>query len=224
MAVIFHNEASVGQKDSYDFFVNYAKVGAEFVLTGSLSTLQSASGKVSGVTLSYSYEVEVEPETPVEPEEPKVEVITETGKLTYANGWDWSDSVCYQNQIFVYASSSSSDTPASIHGMGTGFLGWQNGIVLEYNSTSGKWEVVISDFEADGVNAAESAKLGSNRMAVIFHNEASVGQKDSYEFFKNYAKVGAEFTLTGSLSTLQSASGKISGVSLSYSYEVEVEP
>ena len=239
IAVIFHNQASVGQADSYEFFTTYAKVGAEFTLTGSLSTLQSASGSISGVSLSLATANEdtttpeedtTTPEedttvpeedttTPSEPEEdtttPEV-TTTASGSLTYANGWDWSDDYCYQNQIFVYASSSSTATPASIHGNGTGFLGWQNGIVLEYNSTSGTWEVVISDFVADGTNAAESATLGSNRMAVIFHNQASVGQADSYEFFTTYATLGAEFTLTGDISTLQSASGSISGVSLSY--------
>ena len=195
-AVIFHDEAVVGQEDSVNFFKTYATVGAEFGLNCGVSTLQSASGAISGVTLSYpAY-----------------------GNLTYANGWDWSDSLCYQNQIFVFASTSSSATPITILGQYEGFLQWQNGIVFEYNEENGAWKVIVADFEADGVNEAESTTLGSNRFAVIFHDEAVVGQEDSVNFFKTYATVGAEFGLNCGVSTLQSASGAISGVTLSYPY------
>ena len=218
-AVIFHDEAVVGQKDSYNYLINNAVLDAEFVLNGSISGLQSASGKISGYSLTLA--VTEEEETPAIPEP---ETITVSGKLTYANGWNWSDSLCYQKQIFVYASTSSSATPATIHGQGVGFLQWQNGIVFEYNEENGTWKVIVADFEADGVNEAESTKLGSNRFAVIFHDEAVVGQEESFNFFKTYAAVDAEFALNCGVSTLQSASGAISDVTLSYTYVVEKTP
>ncbi len=158
--------------------------------------------------------------TPSEPEDdtttpsdPEYDNLT-TGNLTYVNGFDWSE-LSYQNNIYAFASTDASATPAEIIGQEVGFLSWWNGIVLEYNETNDTWEVVDVDFKVDGVNTAETATLGENRLVVIFHDEAAIGQTDSYNFFKYHTAVGEEFTLTGDITVLQAIYGKLSNVSLS---------
>ncbi|MBR3811311.1 MAG: CHAP domain-containing protein [Agathobacter sp.] len=146
-----------------------------------------------------------EPDVPVEPEEP-----IETGALTYANVYDWTNTT---SQIYAFASSDETATPATLHGQGVGFMGWWNAIVLEYNSTNATW-VVTQVCTADGTNEAESVTLGANKLVVIFHADAAASQPESYNFFMEHAVVGKELYLSKSISALQSASGSLSNVTL----------
>ena len=146
-----------------------------------------------------------EPDVPVEPEEP-----IETGALTYANAYDWTNTT---SQIYAFASSDETATPATLHGQGVGFMGWWNAIVLEYNSTNATW-VVTQVCTADGTNEAESVTLGANKLVVIFHADAAASQPESYNFFMEHAVVGKELYLSKSISALQSASGSLSNVTL----------
>lgn len=52
----------------------------------------------------------------------------------------------------------------------------------------------------------------------MFHNGVAENQADSYNIFKEYVGVGAEFTLNTDIATLQAASGSLSDVTLSYTY------
>ena len=321
--VIFHDTAATAQPEDYNFFTQYAVVGAEFEMTTSLSALQSASGALSGVTLS-SVPAEETPDDPgyvvltdvvryqtrgdkdvrfiayvdelekyvsvafvltidgrvsqplvcttayegllangvtkttqdiykrdgyfvtytildylsvyggkevtvtvtytlttgetftdartmivgeAEVETPDEPVVIESASLTYANGYTWDDSTAYLNNIYVYASSDSSDTVEGINGQT--LFGWAYGMVLEYNSTNGTWVVTSVDLTAGDGNTTESETLGANKMVVIFY-EGATGS----DFFKKYAVVGTELYLNGTLSRIQSTTGTLSGVSL----------
>ena len=225
--ISFHDTAATSHADSYNFFKQYAVVGAEFVLNGSYSTIQN-TGALSGV---YFTVAPPNGQTPIEPDDSgntggsgdSGSTDTPSGgndgdedsaMLTYANAYAWTDSDPLANHIYVYASATSTATAASINGQT--FLGALYGIVLEYNSTSEKWKVVTTDFDpTDGVNAAESATLGSNRIAIIFHSNAQNGVPNSYSFLMNNATVGAEFYINKSITSLQGASGAIANTIIS---------
>ena len=97
------------------------------------------------------------PVTPPETddEEEEIDDTLVYAPLTYANWWDWSDSLTHQNNILVFASANSAKTAAALCEQSVGFLGDLNGVVLEYNESKGTWVVTVSDFIDDGVNAAE---------------------------------------------------------------------
>jgi len=163
---------------------------------------------------------EEDPEDPVVPDEPIQEAVTVTGNLTYANGYDLSDSTFYLNNVLAFASSDSTATTLSVVGQNTNFFQWWYGIVFDYDSANGTWKVVATDWENDGTNTVEAETLGSNRFAVVFHVDAT---GENVDFLKKYAVEGAEFKLNTDITTLQSASGALSGVTLSHTYYVEVE-
>ena len=215
IAISFHDTAATSQAESYNFFKEHAVVGTEFILTGNLSSIQTTG------TLTDIYFTVAPPNgaTPIEPDDSGSSVGGNDGEegtamLTYANAYAWTDSDPLANHIYVYASSSATATAASINGQT--FLGSLYGIVLEYNSTSGKWTVVATDFDvSDGVNTAESATLGSNRIAIIFHRYAEDGVPNSYEFLVENAYVGTEFYINRSISILQGVSGAINNTIIS---------
>ena len=195
------------------YFVTYTIGRYLDVYAGVEVTINVTYTKVTGETVTDSRTVtigtkaeEEEPEEPVVPDEP---VVIESGSIGYANGYDWTN---MSDQIYVFASSDTTATPASIHGQGAGFMGWFTGIVLEYNSTNDTW-VVTDVCLPDGTNEAESETLGSNKMVIAFHSDAANGHADAYNFFTKYAVVGTELYLSGSVSKIQST-GSLSGVSL----------
>ena len=187
--------------------------GKEVTITVKYTTVEGDVSTTSRTVTIGSVEVELEP-------------VTVTGNLTYANLYDWSTDddgnyIGYQNQIFVYASSDETDTPYSINEQT--LFSWFYGFVFEYDETNEVWVITSADTTMDGTCDAETETLGDNKFVVLYHSGAATGQADAYSFFSTYAKVGAEFTLNTDLSTLQSASGALTDVTLSYTYYVEVE-
>lgn len=156
---------------------------------------------------------------------------TKSGNITYTNpiGYSVSD----VTQIYAFTSATATDTPAGLvnpEGDGSDFNYW-NSIVLEcINTTSNTWQVVSADLvQNDNVNKAGWSPIGTNRMVILFRDEAGetgATYKDSYDFFKEYAKVGAQFTLSNSsLETLQGYTNvygtSLTDVTLSVSVPVE---
>ena len=195
-------------------------------MTGSVSSLQSASGSVSGVSFSYSYEVEAEPETPVDPEpetpvDPEPETpVDPTGEgvanITSVNYYQWVDSNPQANHIYAYASNTSAQTPYSINGNNLLFS-WANGIVLQYNSTTGKYKVISADLDqTDGVNAAETQTLQNGILVLMFWDDIKTVHANTYNLLKNSAVVGAEFYLSTNLSYIQYGEGATGSVSNLY--------
>ena len=207
------------------YFVTYVINGYLDVYAGEEVTITVTYTTLDGEVTTDERTVtigtkEEEPDTPVVPDEPEVEAVTVTGNLTYANAYDWNTSDFHLNNVLVAASSDSTATALSVYGQSTNFFQWWYGIVFEYDSTNGTWKVVATDWENDATNTVEAQPLGSNRFTVVFHVDAT---GDNVDFLKKYAVVGAEFTLNTDISTLQSASGTLSNVSLSHTYYVEVE-
>ena len=190
-------------------FVTYTINKYLAVYAGKEVTITVTYTKMNGETFTDERTVTIgEAEVETEP-------LTVTADLTYANKYDWTNTT---GQIYVFASEDAAATPYSLHGQSSAFLGWWNGIVLEYNSANDTWQVTEVCW-SDGTNEAESATLGDGKLVVIFGNQAKVSQAKAYNFFKNYAKVGAEFKLNVDLATLQSASRELTGVTLSYTYD-----
>jgi hypothetical protein len=196
--VLVVHSASSRPSDGYANWMS--KVAAMALEAGDIVAVASDKS-----TVTVMQEVAVE--TPdSESETPKEEIIT-SGKLTYANGYDWSDSEFYMENIMVFASSDSRATVAST--LGSACFGWGNGMVLEYNSTNGTWVVTSVDLTLGDDNTTEYVTLGPNKMVVIFYNDAP-----DADFFLKNAVVGKELYLNGTFSSLQSTTGTLSGVSL----------
>ncbi len=150
--------------------------------------------------------------TPTEPETG----TTASGHITSVNYYQWVDSAPLANHIYAYASNTSAQTPLSINGNNVLFS-TSNGIVFQYNSTTGKYTVITVDFDTtDGVNAAETQTLSDGILVVMFAEDAASGQADSYSFYKNNVVVGAEFYLSTELSYIQYGMGATGSVSNLY--------
>ena len=132
------------------------------------------------------------------------------GNLTYANVYDWTGTT---SQVYVFASATET-TPSSLTGQGSGFMGWWHNFIFEYNEASGKWKVVSVNW-ADGNNEGESTTLGANRIVVMYHDGLATSREDDYNFYKENMVVGAEFYLSVDVTTLQSAIGELTDVTLS---------
>ena len=215
-STLYTNTQPVTTQQIYDgkdgYFVTHTVKGFfDNIEAGQEVTITVTYTKVTGETFSCERTIQfgtpVEPEEPVVPDEP---VVIETASLPYANAYDWTN---LSNQIYVFASSDATATPASLIGQGEGFMGWWTGIVLEYNATNETW-VVTSVNTPDGTNEAESETLGDNKMVIIFHSDAATGQPETYNFLTKYAVLGAELYLSGNFSRVQSASGSLSGIAL----------
>ena len=132
----------------------------------------------------------MEPETPVEPEDPVAG--GSYGYITSVNYYQWVDSAPQKNHIYGYATANASQTPQSTFHAGYNLFASGNGIVFQYNSSTGKYTAITVDLDTtDGVNAAETQALKDGILVVLFGEEAATGQPEAYNFFKN-VKVGAE--------------------------------
>ncbi len=145
-----------------------------------------------------------------------------TGTLTIhrANSYDVS------TETLVWASTNSSATVESILGTQSGtytFTYWY-GVLLEYSSTSGAYEVsATSGFDANGNSTRPdetyaSWNLGQNKLVVLIYSHPADEDASGNSVSKNFVlslRTGDSLYLTGSnYSTLANASGTLSGVSL----------
>ena len=150
--------------------------------------------------------------------------------LNYANRLYYSSGTADASGIYVVAGSSSTDTPYTT---ANDDFGYWYGFLFEYVSTDDSsnevYKVVATDVDINGTNTVASATIGTNRIAVFFHDTAMSGTyKETTEYLLKYAQVGNLFTLSGTtISTLQgyvtstSYATALSGVSLNYSVPVE---
>ncbi|MBE5952431.1 MAG: hypothetical protein E7260_12770 [Lachnospiraceae bacterium] len=199
IVVVFHDGAAENQADSFNYFLANVKEGAEFTLSCDFATLAAAAGALTDVTL-----------TVVEKE------AVAAGGLHFANGYDWRDAGDgHAHNIFVFASADATATSSTFTGQGAGFFNWWYGFVLEYNAEKGTYVVTVADMvPGDGVCAAETATLGEGKIVVAFHDGVAENQADSFNFFLENVKEGAEFTLSCDFATLAAAAGALTDVTL----------
>ncbi len=146
------------------------------------------------------------------------------GTITSVNYYQWVDSAPQQNHIYAYATTNSSQTPQSTFHAGYNLFASGNGIVFQYNSSTGKYKAITVDFDTtDGVNAAESQALTSGILVVLFGEEAATGQADAYNFFKENVTVGTELYLSTELSYIQYSQGATGSVKNLYMSLTPVE-
>ena len=231
-STLYTNTNTVTTADIYNgkegYFVTHTvKSFFDNITAGQEVTITVTYTKVNGETfacertITFGTAVEPdEPDTPVVPDEPDPVPVTVTGNLTYANGYNWDDGSFHLNNVLVFASSDSTATPLSVAGQNTNFFQWWYGVVFEYDDTTETWKVISTDFANDAVNNVEATTLGDDRFVVVFHVSAT---GDNVDFLNEYAKEGAEFTLSTDIATLQAASGSLSNVSLSHTYYVPGE-
>ncbi|MBR3811291.1 MAG: hypothetical protein IKJ16_03035 [Agathobacter sp.] len=234
LVIMFHDSAATANADAFNFYTTYALEGAELALNVDITTLQMRAGALSDVYLSYTYYVPVD--GTVDPEEgegtdPDEGETTdpdagdtpstptgngEKGQITTVNYYQWNDSSPMTNYIYGYASNSTTQTALNING-NNALFSLSNGIVLQYNSATGKHKVIDVDFNTtDGVNSAENVILKDGILVVLFDEAASIGMPESYKFFKENAVVGAEFYLSVDLSYIQYSNGATGSVSNLY--------
>lgn len=124
----------------------------------------------------------------------KADEVTQ-GNLTAANSVDYQFGSF--NDIIVFACSDSTQTLLTLTGQDEATFAWWYNFVLEFNAEKGTWVVTKADMSmADGANAYCTEPLGEGKMYVMFHDNVTKTQKESYDFFLNTVEVGKEYYLS----------------------------
>lgn len=117
------------------------------------------------------------------------------GNLTVANSVDYEFGSF--NDIMVFACSDSTQNLLTLTGQDEKTFAWWYNFVLEFNAEKGTWVVTKADMSmADGANANCTEPLGEGKMYVMFHDNVTKTQKESYDFFLNTVEVGQEYYLS----------------------------
>lgn len=120
---------------------------------------------------------------------------TTQGNLTVANSVDYQFGSF--NDIMVFATNDSTQNLLTLTGQNEDTFAWWYNFVLEYNSEKGTWVVTKADMTmADSANANCTEPLGEGKMYVMFHDNVTKTQQESYDFFLNTVEVGQEYYLS----------------------------
>ena len=124
----------------------------------------------------------------------KADEVTQ-GNLTAANSVDYQFGSF--NDIIVFACSDATQNLLTLTAQDEATFAWWYNFVLEFNAEKGTWVVTKADMSmADGANAYCTEPLGEGKMYVMFHDNVTKTQKESYDFFLNTVKVGQEYYLS----------------------------
>lgn len=124
----------------------------------------------------------------------KADEVTQ-GNLTAANSVDYQFGSF--NDIMVFACTDSTQNLLTLTAQNEDTFAWWYNFVLEYNAEKGTWVVTKADMTmADSANANCTEPLGEGKMYVMFHDNVTKTQKESYDFFLNTVEVGQEYYLS----------------------------
>ena len=144
------------------------------------------------------------------------------GVLTAVNYVDYTMS-SYQD-IIVFACSDNTQTMLTLTGQDEATFAWWYNFVLEYNAEKGTWVVTKADMTmADSAIQNCKEPLGEGKMVIMFHDNITKTQKDSYDFFLSTVEVGREYYLGVHPSLVFDVYDRVDGVFLS-TEKVEVAP
>lgn len=128
------------------------------------------------------------------------------------------------NDIMVFATEDSTQTLLTLTGQDEATFAWWYNFVLEYNEEKGTWVVTKADMSmADGANQNCTEPLGPGKMVIMFHDNVTKTQQESYDFFLNTVKEGQEYYLGVHPSYIFDVYDKVEGAFLS-TEKVEVTP
>ncbi len=123
------------------------------------------------------------------------EATVTQGNLTAANSVDYQFGSF--NDIMVFACSDSTQNLLTLTAQDEATFAWWYNFVLEYNSEKGTWVVTKADMSmADSANAYCTEPLGEGKMYVMFHDNVTKTQQESYDFFLSTVEVGQEYYLS----------------------------
>ena len=123
------------------------------------------------------------------------EPVGTQGALTAANMYDYN--LGSVTDIMVFACSDETQTLLTLTGQDEATFAWWYNFVVEYNETNGTWVVTKADMTmADGANQYCNEPLGEGKMYIMFHDNVTKMQKESYDFFLSTVEVGQEYYLS----------------------------